>query len=272
MIFEHDDYRDYLRSVLAERISRNPAYSLRAMARQLEWAPATLSQVLSGTRGMSLPRALQVAAKLELSPSETEYLSTLVQSASAKTPTAKDFHLSRLRALNPEQDFRELSVDAFKMIADWYHIPILEMTRLEGAALSEKTAAERLGITRVEARAALERLERLELIERHGKGYRRAPGRFQAASPAPNEALQNFHRQMLSKAAQSLASQTPKEKVVGSETFAMDPAALEEARRATDRYFDEIVRIAHESRQKTEVFHLGVQLFRVTAKQRNPKK
>ena len=47
---------DILKKELTQRQSNNPAYSLRAFARFLEISPATLSQIISGKRGVSVKR------------------------------------------------------------------------------------------------------------------------------------------------------------------------------------------------------------------------
>lgn len=51
------DYRAFLNQKLKRRIEKNPAYSLRAMAKHLGLAPSMLSDVLSGKRNLSLDHA-----------------------------------------------------------------------------------------------------------------------------------------------------------------------------------------------------------------------
>ncbi|MEK7692130.1 MAG: TIGR02147 family protein, partial [Bdellovibrionota bacterium] len=77
-VFQHSSYRPYLRSVLADRISRNPAYSLRSMASHLGMAPSSFSEVLKGRTGLSLQAAARIARKLGLSEDESEYFALLV--------------------------------------------------------------------------------------------------------------------------------------------------------------------------------------------------
>jgi lambda repressor-like predicted transcriptional regulator len=46
-VYEFNNYRDYLKSALAEKMEKNSNFSLRAMARQSGIAGSTLSEVSS---------------------------------------------------------------------------------------------------------------------------------------------------------------------------------------------------------------------------------
>ena len=130
MIFEHQSYRTFLKSELADRVTANEAYSLRAFSKHLGVTPSMLSDVLRGKRNLSLDMALKISHRLKLEGKEVEYFSTLVQFDTAKTMELKAELQTRLLALNSKNDPHDLNVDAFKMIADWYHIAILEICTL----------------------------------------------------------------------------------------------------------------------------------------------
>lgn len=236
------------------------------MARQIGCAPSSLSDILKGTKGISQNKALSMALKLGLSSSEAEYFGVLVQYSRANTDETKDFCQQRMRMLNPKREVKDLSVDAFKVIADWYHLPILEMTGIKDFRLNATEISKKLAITSLEAQTALERLERLELLQKNGDGnWERPADRILVSATTPNDALRSYHKQMLEKAIVSLSAQTPDEKFVGSETLAFDTKALPQAKQLTEKYFDDLILLAAKSTQKDSVYHLGVQLFRLTA-------
>ncbi|HUP58211.1 MAG TPA: TIGR02147 family protein [Bdellovibrionota bacterium] len=266
MIWEHTNYRSFLKSVLADRISRNRRYSLRAMAGQLEIAQSTLCDVLKGNKKLSTETAARIARRLELGESESEYFFLLVQFESTADPAFKDTLLRRARMLNPGIAHHDLSVDAFKVIADWQHMAIYEFFEAAPEGFEPSEAARRLGIKTVEAEAALERLKRLELVDQDpGTGrYSRVQGPFLAVSAIPNEALRSFHRQMLQKAIETLETQSTSEKAIGTETFAFDPSQLEEAKRIQEECFQKMSALAAKGKARREVYHLGIQFFRIT--------
>lgn len=261
-------YRDILKIELAERISGNPAYSLRAMAKQAGISPSLLSDVLKGKKGLSSPRAFEVGQALQFDGSKLEYFVTLVQIEETKSEARKYELANKLQLLNTKRQTQDLSLDIFRMIYDWYHVAILELALTSNFQLTEKSAAEKLQITAIEAEAAIERLLRLELLKKTPSGkLERVENHLVASSKIPNTALRNFHSQMLKKASESLSSQTSQEKLIGSETIAFDKKYLKEANTILERCFQEIVALANSKKTKRDVYHLGIQLFRITKKE-----
>jgi uncharacterized protein (TIGR02147 family) len=268
MVLEHSNYRSYLKGVLAHRQQKNGSYSMRAFAQTLGITQAAVSQIFSGKKNLSLDTALRIAGKLGLNEKETEYFCLLVQLESAKKPILKESVIKKINALNPKRPVQELSVELFRAISDWYHFVIRNMTEIEGFEFTPKAIAKRLGITPLEAETALDRLCRLELIERCEDRatvrYRKTRDYVIAKSPSSSEALRTFHRQMMDKAIESLYTQTPQEKVIGSETFAICPDYLQEAAEITEEYFQKMLSLGKKPGKKTQVYHLGVQFFNVT--------
>lgn len=264
MLLQEQNYRSYLKSTLVEKIERNLGYSLRALARDLGISPSSLSEVMKGKKNFSAATALSIAQKLGLNSLEQEYFLLLVQIESAKSIAVKENLQARAHSLNPSMTVRDLSVDMFKVIADWYHFAILELTHVAGFSFRAESIAKKLGISTLEAETALDRLLRLELLEKSPKGgYRKTDSHLLSASEVPSGALRKFHQQMLEKAGESLTTQTPKEKIVGSETFALDPKQLLEANRITEEYFQKMVKLSALGKKKS-VYHLGVPFFKLT--------
>lgn len=166
MIYEHTSYRSYLKEVLADRTRKNPKYSLRAMAKQIGFASSSLSEVMSGTTNFSLKSARKLAAKLALASDETEYLCLLVQLESTREPEIRESLLERLTSLRPKKiPMHDLSVDQFKQVSEWYYSPILEMIHLNNFEITPTSVSKKLGISKIEAEVAIERLIRLEFLE-----------------------------------------------------------------------------------------------------------
>jgi len=267
MLLEYSDYRSFLRSAIAALQKKNPAYSIRGFSKQVGLTQSALSQVIAGKRNLSNESATRIALRLGLNETEIEYFRTLVQMETTKDPDLKRSLVERAQTLNPRREVHELSVSFFSVIADWYHLAIKNMIGLDDFEFTPANVAKRLGITKLEVETAIERLLRLEVIEpdptREGH-YVRVKDHTMVRSMVPNEALRRFHRQMLEKAIQSLETQTPKEKIVGSETFAFSPDALTEANRLTEGYFKNMSTLSDRPGKRTEVYHLGVQFFSLT--------
>jgi uncharacterized protein (TIGR02147 family) len=265
MIYEHADYRSYLRAQLSSQMAKNPHYSLRAFAKKLELAPSSLSEILSGKKNLSHGMASKVSFRLGLTAKETEYFILLADLELAASEAMKEQIIQKLQKLNKRRSVASLDIELFRVIADWYHIPIIEMTRLPHIEFSPATIAKKLGINPLEARNAIERLEKLELIEKDAGGrYRKVQDNTLFSSTQKNEALSSFHQQMLERASAALKRQSPKERYSGSETFCLDENLSEEAREIINDCFDKIVALAAKSKKPKHVYHLGIHFFPLT--------
>lgn len=264
-VLDHQSYRTYLKSVLAETERTNPAFSLRAFALKLDLAPSYLSAILKGKKNLSHERAMNLASRLKLKAKEQEYFCLLVQIESTADPALKESYLKRAQSLNPRTEIQNLSLDHFKVISDWYHFAILTSTELSNTEITAQNLTKLLGLSKPEAELALERLERLEMLEKDENGhYQKTNSNPRFVSESPNAALRKFHSQTLTKAIESLETQSPKEKIIGSETFAIDSGLLEEFRDLTERFFNEATALAQKSKKKDQVYHLGLQFFKFT--------
>ena len=134
--------KNYLNNVLEDRIQKNPRYSLRAFAKNLEENPATLSQILSGKRSITDKRLKKFAARLDLTPEE------LLQECGEGT-----------------DNYKVLTVDFFKVISDWYYDAILELTKVANFSSSTRWISKTLGLDYNQTKVAIERLKTLDLLD-----------------------------------------------------------------------------------------------------------
>jgi uncharacterized protein (TIGR02147 family) len=268
MIFEHNNYRSFLKAVLADKIAANPQFSLRSFGLALGISHAALSQVFNGKKNISYERALDIAQKLKLEETEQEYLCLLVQIETVRDMEKKIALHEKLNKLRPASRPTDLNMDIFRVISEWYHFPILSMTRLKNFKFTPKNIAKRLGISELEAAVAIERLVRVEFLEQKADGtWAECKSYLMIDSETPSSALRKFHRQMLEKSMKSIDDQKAVDKVNGSETFAFNPKSIKAARDITEKYFNEMVDLSEKTQKKdgaTDVFHLQVNFFNLT--------
>lgn len=266
-LVQNKSYRAFLKEILVERIQNNPSYSLRGFASQLGISSSTLSAVLKGERNLSLQMASIIADKLNLTQKEAEIFSLKVQLESSKKIQHKEILIKKLNVLIPSDNTRDLSVDVFKMMSEWYHIAILVCLELKS---QKKTTAKILGsllhISTLEAQSALDRLCSLELAQiNEDKTYSLSKeGHLNFKSEIPNLALRKFHQDMMQMSARALEVQSPQERYVGSETIAIHPAAMKDIEKAAYEFREKVKTIAQNSVPQSEVYHLGIQFFRLT--------
>lgn len=263
MIFEYSNYRSYLKTVLVEKNKINPQFSLRAFSRFIQMSHGQLSMVLQGKKHISEDTALNISHRLQLNEKEADYFCHLVRLESAKTVQSKEFIQKRLESLHPKQTFHTLTLDAFKIISDWHHYALLEMTELDTFKPSSAWIAKRLQISKTEVELALERLERLELIRKKNNTWIKTNEFFSVKSDLKNDALKKFHKQILEKALESLDSQEVAERKFGSITMSLDPSKLKEAEKRMQEFRLELAKFLSRGK-KTETYQLSMQLFKLT--------
>jgi uncharacterized protein (TIGR02147 family) len=228
-----------------------------------------LSEVLQGKKSLSADASLKVALRLELNETESRYFCLLAQVESEKNPTYRETLEQKLKALNPKRKTRDLSLDVFRAISDWHHLAILELTYLTAFELTPKSAAKRLGISPIEADAAIERLLRLELLKRDENDIlRKSTDYVIAQSPETNSALKAFHAQTLEKAMGALKAQDPNERVSSTDVVPFDPKYIPEVRKLSDQFTSELIKISEKSKQKHQVYCLAVHFFNLTKNQK----
>jgi hypothetical protein len=88
----------------------------------------------------------------------------------------------------------DLSLEVFRTLSDWYHLPILELTNVSSFELTPVSAAKALGISTAEAEAAIERLLRLELLEASSDGVPKKTENLLLASSSAVEARSHLVR------------------------------------------------------------------------------
>lgn len=265
-IYRHHNYAGYLKEVLLDKARKNPSFSLRAMARQLSLPPSLLSEVFSGKRHLTEDNAVMVAERLGLNEAAREYFRTLVQLGRAKKPQVKEVLLRKLRTLHPDSELKhDLSVDQFVMISDACHFALMRLMDVEDFDFSVKSAAAVLGIHPLEVEAALERLARLELIERDAGGScRKTKDNVMVRSPNSNDALKKYHSQMLEKTIDALGTQKNGVRFTGTEDLTLSADQMRDAEEIFERCFKEILALSRRRGKGAEVYHLGIHMFRLS--------
>jgi hypothetical protein len=137
-------YVQMLLEAFSRRQLRNPLYSLRAFARDLEISVSHLSEVLSQKRGLSQSRAKSLATRLEFSQAQTRLFVAQVTALFAPQKTAKEKAKRSLAQLHRETQFRELNVTQAQLSPSLKHLVVLTWLQDNG---DPRDIQNRLGLT-----------------------------------------------------------------------------------------------------------------------------
>ena len=148
-----------LRDGYIEAKLRNDRISLRRFASKLNLAQSAISEIMNGERKVTKKMALRIMTGLKLEPSQIDMVLGSFEN-DGKTPTSL------------EGSFRDLGIDRFQVISEWYHYAILSLIETRKFRSDPSWIASRLGISPAEARDAIARLVKLEMVRVHPKSGR----------------------------------------------------------------------------------------------------
>lgn len=258
------DYRNTLHSHFEERRRRNPSYSLRAFARDLGISPERLSSVLNGKYGLSVESAKRVAKKLDLAEAQTELFCLLVEGEHARSQAARKMAKEKIESLTKEPTAHFLTLDAFQVIADWYHFAILELTLVSDFQSNLNWISKKLGISKVEAKLAIERLLRLELLEVDGSGgWKASTETTFAPKGVPAQSKKRFLEQLMIKAQKALFESAFEKRDYAASLYAIDSSKLPKIKDEVASFRKKIASILNQPGPKDSVYALNVQFFSV---------
>jgi uncharacterized protein (TIGR02147 family) len=257
------DFRVVLKKHLQQRILKNSKYSLRAFARDLEMSPSRLSHVLNGRYGLSVDAGKKIAKALNLSAKDTKIFCQLIEAKHSRSMEGK----SKAKELLKKEDYNytNIDIDAFKVISDWYHIPLVELTRVKNFKYSTIWISQQLGITEEQVKNALERLIRVGLLSESNGKLITSSGFYINQLNIPSESIQEYHRQVLDKAKEALATQDTEIRDFGTLTIALrdeDIPYVKEKLKELRNYLDN--ELSH-SNSPTHVYNICTQMYRIQA-------
>lgn len=250
----HQDFRTFLQSELLERCRRNPRYSLRAFARALQIESSALSKILRGRRRLSESMLTRLSVQLGLSPEKLSY-----------------YRNQQSENRGGVVSFHQLTIDTFHIVSDWYHYAILELIHLQGFQSKPQWISTRLGIGVPEVSAALERLERVGLVQMNEKGeVISVPKNHTHVKDAfTDSAIRNFQKTMLEKAGVALEEISAEERDHTGMTMAINTKRLPEARHLIKKFHRELSTFLGQDSDKNEVYQLSVALFPLSRAEEN---
>ncbi len=245
-------FRVFLQEELVRRCKANPAYSLRAFARFFDVEPSALSKVLAGKRKVTSKSFAQFAQKLALEPQKKQAFVT--QKGQRKGASAFDAEASRIK------------LDAFSVIAEWYHMAILELVGVKGFQSGPRWIARALGISQAEANDAVERLIRLDLLKAGPKGRLLVTSTESTTigSAETAVALRKMQQQVLALAGRAMDDVPAPERDQSTMTMAVSLSRLAEAKQRIRAFRRELCQFLEGKSPREEVFQLTISLFPVS--------
>jgi len=262
---KHTTYQDILNQEFERRKLINNSYSLRALARDLELPAPRLSLILAKKQGLSIESASKIAEKLKLTKERKEWFCNSVGALHSRNQKDRNKYKERIKRYKKEaQKFSELHLEYFKVISDWYHFAILELTHVKDFKNEPKWIAETLEISIADVNKAIERMKQLNLLV-ESDGMLIDKFEFLATpSDTPSDSLKKFNTQLMKKAMNALYEQEINNREISSNIFAFDKNKLTEFKTYIRKFRREIDQKASKHENKNSVYCLSIEMFELT--------
>jgi len=237
--------------------SKNPSFSIRALASKLEMQPAATNEILKGQRRVSRKIAEKIADKLLLDPSErTDLLKDfpLVLKRKTKGESAREKDLEVLR----------LNSDQFELISDWIHFAILSLIRLKDFKSEVSWMANRLGVAEIEVRKGLLRLQSLNLIHIGETGVMtRTPNPVRTTDDVKDLSLQRMHINDMEIAKKKIQEVKLDQRDFTNYTFPANPKSIARAKEIIRQAQDDLEDLMNDE-DASDVYRVCMYLFPLT--------
>lgn len=239
------DARLLLLQQFQERKNKNPAYSMRAFARDLRISAAALSQFLSRKRDLSKTNKANVISRLHFSPLERQVF--------LENKTAS-------QSINPKA---LLSEDLFNLIGDWVSFALLGLAKTGNHTADTQEIALKLGIHAVDAEGALERLLRLKLVQVKNQKLKRTHKDLTTTDDVPSQAIRKYHLAILQKAQEALMVVPIDRRDISAMTFPASTKNIAKIKKILRSTQNRIAKLA-QTGDSTDVFVISMQYFPLT--------
>ena len=231
--------RSKLQSEFEARCKRNNRYSLRAFSKSLQLPLTSIQGILNGTRPLTAKTAERISLALGIYGEPESH----------------------------KEDYKQLTIDNFAVISDWYHYAILELMKIEGFRPEALWIAKRLKITPSEVRIAVERMQRLGLLVIEGKKWRESEASVNLTNISgvvTNEASRKYQRQSLERSIKAVDETPVQKRDHTSMVMAIDPQDLGEARAMIKEFRRRFCRKMEGATKPKEVYQIQISFFPLT--------
>lgn len=263
-------YRDFLKTVLDERIAHNPRYSMRALARDIKISPSRLSQILQGKQGISRDVAQQISKSLQLSEEEEQLFILLAASSDARNKKVREEAKIKIKTIAVgEENFSEVTGDETLMLEHPSHFILYELLSTGKVRNDVSWLALKMGRSIEQTRQSLDLLQRLGLLRFRNGRYVPTHREFTTSDGVSSKTIREFNKLVIGDALNAIDNQDVSERNISTLTVGINKKDLPKFNAlitAFRRNLNELAKdsLTHSGEKADEVYCLAVQFFRAT--------
>jgi uncharacterized protein (TIGR02147 family) len=263
-VFQFSDCHAYLAAEFRARTIRNSKYSLRAFSRDLGVNLARLSEVLSQKRNLSMGSALAIMNSTKMNVVEKEYFKNLVLCKSSRSPRIRKEAQDEIRRLSVRRAPKKLNSGIDILLSRWYLIPLMELLTFS-SNISLKKIGEFLGISELETKLAIKKLESLKYLTKDSKEKKwvATDAFFRVESQIPSHVIREYHKNILQLAMAAILKQPVENRKILSSVMSIKKSNLQEMRKDLEEFNSKMLEKYMLEVGGDSVYVMGLQLFQL---------
>jgi len=268
-IFEYTSFQEYLADFFAESKRRHPGFSHRVLAARLGISmPNLVLLIIQGKRKMSSNLCARLARAMGLHRREAAYFESMVGFMQSRNHDEKTKYFLQMLKIRRSLRLKKIDERQYEYYSTWYNPVIRELVTYPEFRGDYKWLARKLSppITTEQARASVDLLVRLGLVDRTGRKYRQRRALISTGPEVNSLAIVNFHRSTARLAAGSYDRNPKNEHNITGVTLTMTKAHFDEMVEEISDFRKRALALADTAQSGSRVYQLNIQLFPVSKK------
>jgi uncharacterized protein (TIGR02147 family) len=265
-IYTYYDYRLYINDFYHEKKAANPNYSYRLIAGKVGCDHALIIKILRGERHIGSKKVETFASWLGLSDRQKTYFKLLISFGKAKDNEDRKRFFEKILAFS---DIAEKQIDSgqYEYYQRWYYTAVREILNIRPFKDDYRWLAEAVhpSITPLQAKKAVQLLNRLGMIVRNEDGYFHLTDRFVTTGENwQSIAIRSFQKEACALAAQSIDNVPPEERDISTVTVSLNEEGCKRIRESLARLRREIIEVAISCEPVDRAYQMNLQFFPVS--------
>ena len=272
-IYDYVDHVMYMKDMVEYLKKESKVFSFRYFAKKSGFASqSALKFFLDGKRNLTSDSILKVAKGFQLDSTESKYFENLVKLNQESSNEKKTQYFEQMLKVQKKKNIRLSSSDQYEYFSKWYNPVVRELVRCKDFQGDPKWIARRIFpmISVIEARESLRLLERLGMIQKDVTGkYIQSDRAVTTEREILSMVARNFHREMGKQAIDSLDAVPKDRRDFSGITFGLPSHMVQKLKDKLNEFREELNSTLGSLDEETdEVYHLNIQLFPLTKKEK----
>jgi uncharacterized protein (TIGR02147 family) len=267
-IYEYIDYRAFLRDYYTLAKENVRAFSYRYLARRAGFSsPNFIKLVMEGDRNLGGDSIDKVAQAFDIEGEERDFFKALVAFDQADTVEERNDAFEAIAASRRYKSARRIDYDMFEYLSHWYYPAIREMAARRDFRADAAWVAQQMWprISEQKAAKALDLLLRLGLlVELEDGSIGRGEPSLTTGHQVTSLAVGNYHRQMLTRAVESIELVDREERDISALTVCINGKSVEELKQRVRAFREVLLEICDTEDDPEVVYQVNFQIFPLT--------